>query len=373
MTTKETHPGLYVHVPFCASRCAYCAFHSSPIAAVPDWFVPAVLAEAQQHAGLFDAFDTLYLGGGTPSLLSEQQLASLFDGLLQALAFSDGFESTIEVNPGDVDLARLQHLRDVGFNRISIGVQSFRDQDLQFLGRRHDADQAVDAITSAQAVGFTNVGLDLIYGLPDQTRKDFLQTLAKAVQLAPQHLSCYALSVEPGTRLAEAVRTGSLKLPDDALQADLFMATSDFLEASGFEHYEVSNFACGPGQRSRHNTKYWNHTPYLGLGPSAHSFRENRRWWNPSDTDAWAEALLSGQSPTQEVEQLTPDQIALERLALGLRTRDGVPASWIASNSRATQALQRFINRRWVRRHDDRIVPTRRGFLFADHLARELS
>jgi len=343
------------------------------VEAIPADWTKIVAAEALRYAGKFATFDTLYLGGGTPSLLSENDLEGLVTSLKRVFSFQDDIESTIEVNPGDIDATRLCAMRKIGFNRLSVGIQSFCDHDLRLLGRRHNAAQAVEALISARKAGFDDMGLDLIFGIPDQTLQSWMTNLERAIDFAPEHISCYALSLEPGTPFAAAVAGGTMAPPDEAVQADMFMATSDFLEAHGYEHYEVSNFARGPEHRSRHNQKYWHHVPYLGLGPAAHSLQGNRRWWNYADNALWQAALKNGQSPIEGTEDLTRQQVALERIALGLRTRDGIPGNELPDTPDAQNALKQFIDQGLLTLCDDRIIPTRRGFLFADHLALQLS
>ena len=360
-------PGLYVHVPFCASKCHYCGFFSITSPLLRDDFVTAAVAEAVRHRDAFDAFDTVYLGGGTPTVLSDAQLSRLVDGLRDALRIARGAEITIEANPGDVTVDRLRTLQGIGFNRLSLGVQSFRDKELRFLGRRHTADQALAAFQAARDAGFDNVGIDLIWGVSTASEDHWRRVLDQAVALRPEHLSCYQLTIEGGTRLGHLQESGRLPNPaEDALVAQ-FLAMSEVLAAAGYEHYEVSNFAL-PGRRSRHNGKYWNHTPYLGLGPAAHSFNAHRRWWNVRSVDAYCLAVREGRAPTDGSEDLTDDQLRLETLALGLRTSDGVAMSVLAGTPGLDRKLATLIEAGWVRVENGRLLPTTRGLLVADRL-----
>ena len=371
MTTPSPSPGLYVHVPFCASKCHYCGFFSITSPLLRDDFVTAAVADAARYRDTFEPFDTVYLGGGTPTVLSDAQLARLMDGLRGAVRVAPDAEVTIEANPGDVTVDRLRALRAMGFNRLSLGVQSFRDKELRFLGRRHTADEALAAFQAARDAGFDNVGIDLIWGLSVASEKHWRRVLAQAVALRPEHLSCYQLTIEEGTRLGNLHESGRLPLPaEDALVAQ-FLAMSEVLTAAGYEHYEVSNFAL-PGRRSRHNGKYWNHTPYLGLGPAAHSFAGRRRWWNLRSVDAYCLAVREGRAPIDGSEDLTDDQLRLETLALGLRTSDGIALSVLAGTPGLDAKLAPLIEAGWVRVENGRLLPTTRGLLVADRLPLEL-
>ena len=363
--------GLYVHVPFCASKCPYCAFASCTRSGhlAPAWR-DAVLAEADRRAGRFGTFDTLYLGGGTPGLLADDLLAGLVTGLRRALPFAADVESTIEANPADVTPARAIAWRAMGLNRVSLGVQSFDDDDLRFLGRRHDASQAAAALVALRDAGFANVGVDLIYGLPGQALATWRDTLDRALSFGPAHLSCYGLTVEPRTPLARSVHAGRIVMPDESRFEAFFLETSRRLAASGFVHYEVSNFAHGLLFASRHNGKYWHHVPYLGLGPSAHSFDGARRWWNVRGVEPWLRRLGQGRLPTAATERPTAEQRRLETLALGFRTSSGV----VLSILRATPGWQAILDAQVADGRlevaDGRAVPTVRGLLVADALAR---
>ena len=261
-------PGLYIHVPFCGSKCPYCDFYSvtSP-SQIPQW-LEALDREAMHYKDRFSLFDSLYVGGGTPSLLDEKALTSLTQGLLRRFTFSSEAEWTIECNPDDIIPGKAALLRDLGFNRISLGVQSFDDRELRLLKRRHSAAQAVRAVDTFLGLGFKNVGIDLMYALPDQSESDWLATLNRALEFGPAHLSCYELTLAEGTPFAEMQESGQLKTPEPEMQRALFLITTETLGDHGYIHYEVSNFAKEEGWMCRHNRKYWNRVPYVGLGPS---------------------------------------------------------------------------------------------------------
>jgi oxygen-independent coproporphyrinogen-3 oxidase len=334
-------PGLYIHIPFCVRKCAYCGFYSvTDRSLIPD-YLAALRREMDIYRGWAASFDTLYIGGGTPSVLSAVDIEGLIADIRAAFTIASDAEITVEVNPGDITPGLLASLRLAGVNRINLGVQSFDDGSLALLGRRHTALQAIGAIHRARDAGFDNIGLDLIYGLPSSPAEGangdmmpqrvpicshlttWLATLDTALGLNPDHLSCYQLTLEEKTPLAKLCRRGELILPGESRQADFFLRTAEILEEKGYVHYEVSNFA-RPGRESRHNQKYWNHIPYLGLGPAAHSFDGRRRRWNQRSVETYREGLAAGKPPVADSEILTDEQLRLETLFLGFRTRRGI-------------------------------------------------
>ena len=286
-------------------------------------FLTALRREMDLYRGWAASFDTLYIGGGTPSVLPAADLEKLISDIRAAFTISSDAEITVEANPADIDAELLTALCRAGVNRLNIGVQSFDDGILAFLGRRHDRERAVAAVRAARIAGIENIGIDLIYGIPGQEMPVWLSTLREAVTLDCDHLSCYQLTLEEGTPLAERRSRGEITFPDESLQADFFFNTAEFLEDNGYAHYEVSNFA-RPGRESRHNRKYWNHVPYLGLGPAAHSFSGRERRWNRRTVDAYIGDLESGRKPVESREILNDEQLCLEALFLGFRTRRGI-------------------------------------------------
>ncbi len=322
--TDDNTPGLYIHIPFCRTKCNYCGFYSSTaLEQVPD-FLKAIGKEMDLSRGDFSTFDTVYFGGGTPSALSVKDLAIILEGVADKFNVSPRAEITLEANPGDVSLPLLKDFRRLGINRLNMGIQSFDDDTLNLLGRRHSRHQAILAIEMARKAGFDNLGLDLIYGLPGQGLAGWMDTLRQALSFQPAHLSCYQLTMEPETPLGIRHLKGEVFLPDEEMLADLFFQTATALEQAGYLHYEVSNFARDEESLSRHNQKYWQHTPYLGLGPAAHSFRDNKRWWNHRDLSSYIIDLQCDVSPIETEEMLTPEQLRLEALFLGLRTKRGI-------------------------------------------------
>jgi oxygen-independent coproporphyrinogen-3 oxidase len=369
------NPGLYIHIPFCLSKCLYCDFYSSTsISAVPD-FLNTLFKEMEMYRNRFNPFDTVYIGGGTPSLLSPQQLESILISVQKNFDVISTPEITVETNPADLDQSSLELMREIGISRINIGVQSFDEKILNFLGRRHSVKQANSAIEASRKAGFHNIGLDLIYGVPAQDIESWLDTLKQAVAFSPEHISCYQLTLESKTPLGIRYQAGEFSLPGEELQYEFFMKTSEFLEDAGYIHYEVSNFALGTKYTSRHNQKYWDHSPYLGLGPSAHSFRGNRRWWNHPSLDRYLAAINAGNLPIEETEILTMEQLRLEALYLGLRTKKGVSLQDLKNRydydlfTEKKEILDKLEEEGLISIQDGHLYPTQTGLAIADSLS----
>jgi len=367
-------PGLYIHIPFCLSKCPYCDFYSvERIARIPA-FLDALRREIALYRDEREPFDTVYMGGGTPSVLSHADLEDLVDGIRKGFTVTPDAEITIEANPSDITPRLLKSLRRAGVNRLNIGVQSLEDRLLHFLGRRHDRNRALAAVGAARAAGFERVGIDLIFGIPGQTLRSWLDSLRETADLNPDHLSCYQLTLEAGTPLGERLRKGEFRTIDESLQADFFLETAASLEAAGYTHYEVSNFARDRCE-SKHNAKYWNHTPYLGLGPAAHSFRGTERRWNHRCLESYIRDLEAGRPPVAGGERLTGAQLRLESLLFGFRTRKGIDLD--AFNRRHgvdLHAEKQGLLDEWAREglveiHDGCLRPTRTGMAVADRLA----
>ena len=367
--------GLYIHIPFCLSKCPYCDFYSVSSLSMLPAFLEVLFQEMELYRGRIGPCDTVYIGGGTPSLLNPWQLEAILTGVRENFQLLPDPEITLETNPADLEQASLASIRALGINRLTIGCQSFDQAILEFLERRHSASQAVNAIEAARSAGFTNVGLDLIYGIPGQGMEAWMDTLRRALSFAPEHLSCYQLTVEPETPLGIRYRQGAFSLPDEILQYEFFMKTAEMLEDAGYVHYEVSNFAGDMTLASRHNQKYWDHTPYLGLGPSAHSFSANRRWWNCRSADRYITALKSGHLPVEASESLTREQLQLEALYLGLRTKRGIHLQDYATRycfNLLTQKEDRLTilqDEGLIAIEDGYLYPTRAGLAMADSLA----
>jgi oxygen-independent coproporphyrinogen III oxidase len=324
-----TPAGLYVHIPFCLRKCPYCDFYSiTDLGVVPD-FLAALDLEMQLIGRTAPAFDTVYIGGGTPSVLGLADIGRMIASAQTYFQVQADAEITLEINPGTVTLASLRQLRRCGVNRLNIGIQSFQDENLRFLQRIHSSRDGLSAVQSARRAGFANIGLDLMYALPGQKKSDWLKDLRRAVDIGPEHLSCYLLTREPGTTLEREISAGRVQMPTDQRVRELFDATVDFLTAHGYEHYEVSNFAALTADSSDprisvHNCKYWSYAPYIGLGPSAHSFLEPVRCWNHRSVARYIRALKAGRSPVAGKEKLSRVQMMTEIIYLGLRTKAGI-------------------------------------------------
>lgn len=335
--------GIYVHIPFCASRCAYCDFFSTlRLADSGERYVEALIAEARlRHSELRDEpIKTLYLGGGTPSQLLVALLQRLVRGLREVFDLTGLEEFTIEANPDDVTPEWCAALPPLGVNRVSMGVQSFEDDILRFIGRRHTARQAVEAIDNLRQAGIRNISIDLIFGLPGQTVESWSASVRQAVALKPQHISAYGLTYEEGTRLWQQRERGDvIEVPEEQCLA-MYHTLVDELQSAGYEHYEISNFA-QPGYYSRHNSSYWNDTLYLGLGAAAHSYDGNVRRYNPHDLQQYIDTIAAGETAFQQ-EELTPWERYDERVMLGLRTARGVDAERLRADF-GEQAWQHFV------------------------------
>ena len=371
--------GLYVHVPFCSSVCPYCDF--AVLIAGPErraGFVPALLAEAEQHASEGWSFDTLYLGGGTPSSLTVEQLEELIAGLRRRLPLAADAWITLEANPDDVTRETAVAWRALGIGTISLGLQSLDGDVLSLFGRRHSAAGAREAFDELRASRVPSLSVDLIFGYPGHQPNAWRRQLNDLVSLTPDHVSCYQLTVHEGTVFGHRRRRGELvELTEDA-QAALLELTHLELTDAGYQAYEVSNFAVSQTHRSRHNQKYWGHVPYLGLGPSAHSFDGRRRWWNLRKVRLWQAAVGRNERPVEGLEELSAVELALEAVMLGLRTSDGVDLEQVASRwgvdlaAANAERLARLCAGGYVELNGTVVVPTLKGMAVADALAREL-
>jgi oxygen-independent coproporphyrinogen-3 oxidase len=312
--------GLYIHVPFCLAKCTYCDFTSyAGHQALFDDYATAVVREMAQAGPA--RVQSLYLGGGTPTVLPLFLLAGIVAGSRRAFAVDPGAEVSIEANPGTVDVEKLAGLRDLGVNRLSLGVQSFDDGELHLLGRVHDAAEAVAAFRAGRQAGFDNVNLDLIYGLPQQSLASWQTSLQRALALEPEHLSLYALSVEDGTPLAASIAADTLPQPDADLAAEMYEWAEHVLAAEGYVHYEISNWARTAAHRCRHNLTYWRNEPYLGIGAGAHSWAHGRRRANTASPAGYVARVLGGECPAEE-EEIGPALEMGETMMMGLRLLD---------------------------------------------------
>ena len=356
--------GLYLHIPFCKAKCAYCDFYSLARSEEKmDAYCAALKSDLAHWADAAAPYtvDTVYFGGGTPSYLGAKRLCALLETVFSHYRVAPGAEITFEANPDSArDADALRMLRGAGFDRISLGAQSFDDAELRGIGRIHTADEITQAVDAARRAGFDNVSLDLIYGLPAQTMTRWRENLASAVALAPKHLSCYGLKVEEGTPLY--LRRESAQLPDDDAQADFYLETVRFLAQHGYEQYEISNFA-RPGYASRHNLKYWTLQPYLGFGPGAHSDFGGRRFAAARDLDAY----LAGKAVLSEDAAVSHRERQREYFMLGLRTVRGVCAAETDTDFAAAEAvLRQCASHGLAECRDERWRLTPQGFLVSN-------
>ncbi|KKC50523.1 radical SAM family heme chaperone HemW [Porphyromonas gulae] len=316
--------GLYIHIPFCATRCSYCDFYSQTNSALRSEYIQALIAEMSiRRTEVADTIGTLYFGGGTPSLLSPQEIGRIIEQAYKLFSFSSDVEITLEANPDDLNTGYVQELRTLPINRISMGAQSFHDEDLHFLNRRHNARQVYEAVDTCRKAGLTNLSIDLIYGLPGQTPARWQENISAVLALAPPHLSAYHLIYEEGTPLTRLLHAGKVREVDEEVSLEFFRMLREQLTRAGYEHYEISNFARA-GYHSRHNSSYWQDTPYLGLGPSAHSFDGWRtRRCNPSDISRYIASMAAGK-PLFTEEILTDNDRYNEVIMTRLRTARGL-------------------------------------------------
>lgn len=369
--------GIYVHIPFCRKACHYCNFHFSTTLKLKNGLVNALLKEIDLTPGKELApVETVYLGGGTPSLLEPSELASILDRIRSSFQILPGAEFTLEANPDDISAASAAAWRELGFNRLSIGIQSFREQDLRWMNRAHDADQAREAIEIIMAAGFADHSIDLIYGVPGLDDAAWLENLERAIALRVPHISAYGLTVEPETALEKMIRLKKKEDVDADHQARQYLMAMDRLEQAGYEHYEISNWAL-PGRRSRHNSSYWKGIPYFGIGPSAHAYDGNARRWNIAHNQRYIEALEKGERPVTE-EQLTPVQRFNETVMIALRTMEGIDVKALrvewgdAAIDEMMDSAGAFLQKGQLLYIDDRLILTKAGKLFADGIAASL-
>ena len=317
--------GIYIHIPFCKTRCIYCDFYSTTRSELKSQYIRALCRELTERKEYLkgEAVETIYFGGGTPSQLSEEDFKEVFKTIEQVYGMREATEITLEANPDDLTEEYIGMLHTLPFNRISMGIQTFDDATLQLLNRRHNATQAIEAVKRCRQAGFQNISIDLIYGLPGETEQRWAQDLQQAVSLDVEHISAYHLIYEEGTPLYKMLQQHSVSQVDEDSSLNFFSTLIDTLSAAGYEHYEISNF-CRPGYYSRHNTSYWKGIPYLGCGPSAHSFNGTTREWNISSIDRYIKGIEEGQR-VFETEYLGPTTRYNEFIITTMRTVWGTP------------------------------------------------
>ena len=370
--------GIYIHIPFCKSRCIYCDFFTSTNESEMDTYVQALCKEIvlRKEELANDFVKTIYFGGGTPSRLNKNHFLQIFETVTANYNLSNEMEITIEANPDDLSHKYVDMLRELPFNRISIGIQSFDDQELKFLSRRHDSNGAIEAVRYCQEKGFNNISIDLMYGLPNQTLTIWKRNLQQAIDLNIQHISAYHLIYEEKTRLYSLLQAGKVNPVDDDCSLEMFGTLIDTLTRAGFEHYEISAFA-KQGFISQHNSSYWTGLKYLGLGPSAHSFDGEHRWWNVSSLPKYITGI-NNSNPNIEKEDIDLTTKYNEYIITGLRTAWGIDLDVLKTNfgdelyAYFLQNAQRSFNLNYLKKEETTITLTKKGIFISDGIMSDL-
>lgn len=370
--------GIYIHVPFCKTRCIYCDFYTRTDMSPKHKYVSAVCREIELRRDYIsnEIVKTIYFGGGTPSQLSYGDFQRIFDTIRANFTVVSDAEITMEANPDDLDAKYIETLRGLPFNRLSIGIQSFDDNELKFLKRRHSAERAIDAVSLCKSSGYNNISIDLMYGLPNQTMDIWQRNLEQAINLDVQHISSYHLIYEQGTRLYRLFRLGDVKPVDEDLSVQMFSTMIDSLSDVGFQHYEISNFA-RDGLYSKHNSSYWLGEKYLGLGPAAHSFDGQNRAWNIASISKYVEGIGQG-SPAIETEYLDKNTGYNDFILTGMRTMWGVNLVVLENRFGTSMKdycmknVRKYINQGFVTNNDNVLKLTREGIFISDGIMSDL-
>ncbi len=369
--------GIYLHIPFCKKACHYCDFHFTTSLKYKDELLQAMHAELQLQKGyLKESIETIYFGGGTPSVIGAGEIQKLLDSISSLNTISNNAEITLEANPDDLSQENVKALKQTQINRFSIGIQSFFEEDLRWMNRAHNVSEAESSVKRAQDAGFENITIDLIYGYPLLSNEKWKSNIRKAIELEVPHISAYSMTVEDKTALANAIRKGKQPKMNESQSAEQFLILMEMLEEAGFEHYEISNFA-KPGCYSRHNSNYWKGIPYLGIGPSAHSFNGNTRHWDIPNNAKYIDSLLKEQIPS-ETEILTQENKLNEYIMTSLRTIWGMDLMKVEADfgsdyrQLVTNAMEEFLDKGWINIHENIVRLTKEGKLFADNIAAEL-
>ncbi len=370
--------GLYLHIPFCKQRCNYCAFYSSTLYNMREEYVAALTKELllRKDYAHGKAIETIYFGGGTPSTLGIEQLQRICSTIYSAYPVANSPEVTIECNPDDLTPEFLEALRPLPFNRISMGVQSFNDAQLRRLGRRHTAEGARTAVGNARKAGYTNISIDLMFALPGSTPQQWLEDLDSAIALRPQHLSAYNLMYEEGTPLYRALCNGSITELSEEENLEQFRMLIESMKKAGYRHYEISNFSL-PGYESRHNSSYWNDTPYIGCGAAAHSYNGTEREWNIADIKEYIKGIESGNRKF-EIEHLSEEERYNDTILTRLRTAEGLPLEWMRDkfseklNSYMLRTIEKEIALGNLQENNGQVSLTEKGIFISDAVIREL-
>jgi oxygen-independent coproporphyrinogen III oxidase len=368
--------GIYIHIPFCKQACHYCNFHFATSLHYKNDFVAALLKEIELQKDFLknEEVETIYFGGGTPSLCTKEEIKSIVTAIHSSFTVSPNAELTLETNPDDITEEKLFDWKETGINRLSIGIQSFFEEDLQWMNRAHTASQAFSSLQLG-AKYFDNITIDLIYGTPQLTNEKWKQNVDTAISLNIPHLSCYALTVEPKTPLDKMIKQHKSEAVDPDKQSEQFLLLMQWLEQAGYEHYEISNFA-KPGWRSRHNSSYWQRKKYLGLGPSAHSFTGKARQWNVANNNIYIDSINKGIIPFEK-EELTVVQQLNEFIMISLRTIEGIKLQTISDEFQVTSKevfdkSRKFIESGLIKFENNSLILTKEGKLLADGIAADL-
>ena len=369
--------GLYIHIPYCRKACHYCNFHFSTSLNSRDRFIEALVKEIDLTPGKkIREITTVYFGGGTPSILFRTEIREIVQQLKSKFQIREDAEWTLEVNPDDLNEMKLDFWKALGINRLSVGIQSFREEDLKWMNRSHSAEQAKQGMQMIKAAGFDNFSVDLIYGIPGLSDEAWRNNVQYVIDNNVPHISAYALTVEPKTALNHFVEQKKVPDIDPEQQAQQFFILTEMLASAGYEHYEISNFA-KPGWRSKHNSSYWAGTPYFGLGPGSHSFDGESRYWNISNNQRYIESILAGIIPFEK-EELTEKQHLNEYIMTSLRTMEGLDLEKVTQKwngvfaMQIKQSIQKYIDRGLVMPINQRLVLTKEGKFFADGIAADL-
>jgi oxygen-independent coproporphyrinogen III oxidase len=365
--------GIYIHIPFCRKKCHYCNFHFTTSLYYKDDLVKALVNEIMLQKDYLqnENVETIYFGGGTPSLLDIEDLLLIIGQIRQIFSIAAGAEITLEANPDDITEEKLIGWKQAGINRLSIGIQSFFEEDLQWMNRAHNAQQAKESLLLVKK-HFDNITIDLIYGTPGLTNEKWKQNVDTAIALNIPHLSCYALTVEPKTPLDKLIRQHKKEDVNPDNQSEQFLLLMDWMEKAGYEHYEISNFAL-PGWRSRHNSSYWSGKKYLGIGPSAHSFNGTTRKWNIANNNIYIESIREGKIPAEH-EELTATQQLNEYIMTALRTTEGIDLEKLhkEEGNNILQKSKRYLESALMKQENHHLILTREGKLLADGIAANL-
>lgn len=374
---KKKHPGIYIHIPFCRSKCGYCDFYSVTDLTFIDSFIDALIREINlisAHLNPSEIFDTIYFGGGTPSLLSTNQLQIIMESLDTNFALSKDNNITLEINPGTLSKQQLINIKTLGVNRLSIGFQSFIDEELKLLNRIHTSADNFEAFNISRLAGFEDISIDLIFAVPNQTLDDWKYSLDKAIGLKPEHISVYNLTYEKGTLFYNLKESDRLQYKNGDEELLFYTTAIDRLQQKGYIHYEVSNFAHNPKLISKHNIKYWNHTNYLGFGPSAHSLWQDKRWSNEASIINYIKNLYEGKYPDRYEENINGKTKEFEKIFLSLRTISGLSIKEFNRSFKCSfmdkykKEVDELLNGGFARLTDNTIHLTSEGLYICDEI-----